>query len=358
MNSSAPRKPAAFEIDEATTKKKGGKTKTAAKPSSKPAAPVVMLQDDPFNDPGELTLASTERPPKRRGGWSLAGIFFSAVGVLISLSIGLWLDQLVREFFARAEWAGWVALSITAVAALALLVLIVRELAALRRLKSAVRLQTLASEAIAGNNTKKARKVVSEMDGLFANVPETAKGRAQLEALSDEIIDGADLVGLAETEILGPLDDRARKIVLDAAKRVSLVTAVSPRAIVDIGYVIFEAGRLIRRLAELYGGRPGTIGFFRLTRDVISHLAVTGSIAVGEGLVQQIIGHGLAARLSARLGEGVVNGLMTARIGIAAIETLRPLPFHSLKRPGMADFLSDLSSFWAKKNPPDDNNEN
>ncbi len=357
MNNSAPRKPAAFELDEPTAKKVG-KTRTATKPAAKKTAPVVMLQEDPFDESGELTLSSMEKRPKRTGGWSLTGIFFSALGVLISLSIGLWLDQLVREFFARAAWAGWAALSITAIAGLALLILIVRELAALRRLKSAVRLQTLASEAIADNNTKKARKVVSKLDGLFASVPATAKGRAQLDALSDEIIDGADLVGLAETEILGPLDERARKIVLDAAKRVSLVTAVSPRAIVDIGYVIFESGRLIRRLAELYGGRPGTIGFFRLTRDVLSHLAVTGSIAVGEGLVQQIIGHGLAARLSARLGEGVVNGLMTARIGIAAIETLRPLPFHRLKRPGMGDFLSDLSSFWANKNPPADRPEN
>ena len=117
-------------------------------------------------------------------------------------------------------------------------------------------------------------------------------------------------------------------MILDAAKRVSLVTAVSPRALVDIAYVVFEAGRLIRRLSELYGGRPGTLGFFRLARDVLAHLAVTGSIAVGDSFVQQIVGHGLAARLSAKLGEGVVNGMMTARIGIAAMETARPLALH------------------------------
>ena len=31
--------------------------------------------------------------------------------------------------------------------------------------------------------------------------------------------------------------------------------------------------------------------------------------------------------------------MMTARIGIAAIETVRPLPFTALRRPGMTDFL-------------------
>jgi putative membrane protein len=72
-------------------------------------------------------------------------------------------------------------------------------------------------------------------------------------------------------------------------------------------------------------------------------LAVTGSIAVGDGLVQQILGHGIASKLSARLGEGVVNGMMTVRIGIAAMDLCRPLPFKALKRPGISDFLGDLT---------------
>ena len=148
-------------------------------------------------------------------------------------------------------------------------------------------------------------------------------------------------------------------MILDAAKRVSLVTAVSPRALVDVAYVVFEAGRLIRRLAELYGGRPGTLGFFRLARNVLAHLAVTGSIAVGDSFVQQIVGHGLAARLSAKLGEGVVNGMMTARIGIAAMETARPLPFSAAEAarhgrfPVGADLVCDAQG-GAGKQPEDD----
>ncbi|RUW58292.1 DUF697 domain-containing protein, partial [Mesorhizobium sp. M7A.F.Ca.US.008.03.1.1] len=78
-------------------------------------------------------------------------------------------------------------------------------------------------------------------------------------------------------------------------------------------------------------------------------LAGTGSIAIGDSFVQQIVGHGLAARLSAKLGEGVVNGMMTARIGIAAMETARPLPFSAAKRPGLGDFLSALTSFATRK---------
>ena len=111
----------------------------------------------------------------------------------------------------------------------------------------------------------------------------------------------------------------------------------------------FEAGRLIRRLSELYGGRPGTLGFFRLARGVLAHLAVTGAIAAGDDFVHQIVGQGLAARLSAKLGEGVVNGTMTARIGIAAMDTVRPLPFTALQAPEITDFLAALASFSNRK---------
>ena len=60
----------------------------------------------------------------------------------------------------------------------------------------------------------------------------------------------------------------------------------------------------------------------------------------------------LAARLSAKLGEGVVNGLMTVRIGIAAMETARPFPFAAVRKPGIGDFLSALTSLRGRADSP------
>ncbi len=74
-----------------------------------------------------------------------------------------------------------------------------------------------------------------------------------------------------------------------------------------------------------------------LLRQVVSHLAVTGGVGVADSVVQQVIGHGIAARLSARLGEGMVNGLLTARLGLLTIDLVRPLPFHELPRPALND---------------------
>jgi len=108
--------------------------------------------------------------------------------------------------------------------------------------------------------------------------------------------------------------------------------------------------KIVSAIAKLYGARPGLIGSWRLFGSILSHLAVTGGVALGDSVIQQLLGQGLAAKLSARLGEGLVNGLMTARVGIAAMRVTRPLPFEALKQPVVMDFAADL----ARLNVPKD----
>src|SRR5260370_22501 len=100
--------------------------------------------------------------------------------------------------------------------------------------------------------------------------------------------------------------------------------------------------RLLPHWARLYGGRLGALGMIRLMRHVIAHLAITGGMAASDSLVQQVLGHGIAAKLSQRLGEGILNGLLTARLGLAAIDVTRPLPFTALPRPALGDLAKDL----------------
>ena len=297
-------------------------------------------EEDPF-------LGESAAPPvavrPARARLSLGGIASTALGILVSLAVGIWIDDLVRALFDRSTWLGYAALATVGVLALALAAIVIRETAGVYRLQSVLSLKADAEAASRERKPGPARAVIARLSALFSHRPETAKGRAMLAETVDDIIDGPHLIDLGETALLGPIDLQARRIVLDSAQRVSIVTAVSPRAVVDIAFVIFEAFRLIRRIATLYGGRPGTIGMIGLVRNVIAHLAVTGTIAVGDSLVQQVLGHGVASRLSARFGEGVINGLMTARIGIAAMDYCRPLPFKALKRPGIGDFIHDLT---------------
>ncbi|MBX3575039.1 MAG: TIGR01620 family protein [Mesorhizobium sp.] len=345
-----PRQPASFRL---TPEPEAAPAKP--EPTRKPrairkdeVALVVPAEIDVFDKDGLDALAPPAplkpRPPSRLGA-----LFFVALGTLLSLAAGLWAERLIRDLFGRSEWLGWLGIALAAVVVVTFLAILVRELYALARLASVEALRERAERASRANDSKAARAAVADLVVLVGKKPETAAGRRAVVDLKGEVIDGVDFLRYAEAEILAPLDEKAKDLILDAAKRVSIVTAVSPRALVDLGYVLWEAGRLVRRMSELYGGRPGTLGFFRLTRSVLAHLAVTGSIAAGDSLIQQLVGHGLAARISAKLGEGVVNGMMTVRIGIAAMETARPFPFDAVKRPGMGDFASALATFTSRK---------
>lgn len=339
-----PRKPAAFSLpaDAATARAESER----ARPPAAFDAPVRLTPDaeDPFiattADLPDLTPPVAAPRPRRI---TLGRIVFGALGVLISLAVGLWVDALIRDLFSRNDWLGYLALTAAIVAVLALFGVVLRELIGLRRLAAVQDLKHDIEEAAASPTPAGGRAMVARLVQLLAARPQTARGRARLAETDGEIIDAAHLIELAERELMSPLDREARALILGAAKRVSIVTAVSPRALVDLGYVVYESSRLVRSMAELYGGRPGKIGMLRLMRDVIAHLAVTGSIAMGDSLIQQVLGHGLASKLSARLGEGVINGLMTARIGIAAMDLCRPMPFRALKRPGIGDFIGDLT---------------
>jgi putative membrane protein len=260
----------------------------------------------------------------------------------VTLGLGLAVTKLIEDLFARSEALGSLALALAALAALALAVVVGREIVGLLRLNAVERIRERAEAAIAADDRELARAVVSELLAVERVEPRLARARAAMQAHLGEIIDGADLVRLAERELMAPLDEDARRLVTAAAKRVSVVTAVSPRAAVDMIFVLITLVGLIRRLADLYGARPGALGLVRLVRLTITHLAVTGGVAATDSLIQQMVGHGVAARLSARLGEGVLNGLLTARLGLAAIEVARPLPFAALPKPAIGDLAGDL----------------
>lgn len=276
----------------------------------------------------------------RQVPWGL--LFWGSAGGLVVLGMALSVIDLVADLYGRSGWLGTLGFVLAAAAAVAFVVIAGREAAGLLRLKAIDQVRDRATAAIETDDRATGRAAVSELLAVTRGMPALGSARMRVQFHLNEIIDGRDVVQLAERELLASLDEEASRLVTNAAKRVSVVTAVSPRAAIDMLFVLVTAIGLVRKLALLYGGRPGALGMIRLMRHVVTHLAVTGGLSVGDGVVQQMIGQGLAAKVSAKLGEGVLNGLLTARLGLAAIDVTRPLPFSALKRPTLQDLAGGL----------------
>ena len=334
-----PPRPRAFRLDDA---------RIAVDDGPAPLAPEAFVQSQNAPIPADSGRAPIDEEERQieaaqksgllaRWRFSLGGVLAAGFGGLVSLAFGLWTTNLIEGLFAKAESLGIIALAFAILFVVGLVGLIAREVFAVARQTRIAEMHMEFARARAADDRAAAQKLVARLAGLYRNRPETARARAEVAEAARGIIDGRDLIDVAERALLRPLDLQAQGEIAAAAKRVSLVTAVSPRAILDVIFVIAQVIRLVRRIAEIYGGRPGLLGLVKLARSIGAHLAITGGMAVGDSLIQQIVGHGIASRISAKAGEGMLNGLLTTRVGLSALAVCRPAPFGVTKPPGVSE---------------------
>lgn len=264
-------------------------------------------------------------------------LFLSAVGGLLLLAGGVWLHDLVTDLMTREAWIGWLATGLVAVAAFAAIVIALREALALSRLARLGSIANDARSAMEAADKSAAQSVIAALDRIYAGRHDMKWARQRFAEHRGDIMDAREVLTLAERELITPLDTQARDAIAQAAKRVSVITAVSPAAFLDMLLVAAANLQMLRKIATIYGARPATLGLMKLARMVVSHIVVTGGIAIGDDMLQQMLGQKLTAKLSARLGEGVFNGALTARIGLAALGVCRPLPYIDAKPPRFRD---------------------
>ncbi|WGH79434.1 YcjF family protein [Jannaschia ovalis] len=304
-------------------------------PAADPAAAPPVPDDDVAPSPSGRAMQTVALLAARRER-SLAGWFWATLGALLTFALGVAAWEFVTGLLAANAVLGWVATALVAAFLLACLAVAMREIVALSRLG---RIDTLRRQAAAVTDLTGARALSDRLVAFYAGRADTRWGREALAARRDDLFDADAVIAHAETDLLAPLDAAATREVEAAARQVALVTAVVPLALADVAAALTANLRMIRRIALVYGGRGGTLGSWRLARTVLTHLAATGAVAVGDDLIHSVAGGGVLAKLSRRFGEGVVNGALTARVGLAAMEVCRPLPFTHTRPPRITDVV-------------------
>lgn len=313
-----------------------GKSAPSPAPSVAEAAPVPDIDlPAPTGQAMQMAARVAGRKPSRLAAW-FWGLSASVIGAAIS--VAAW--DFVYGLLDRAPILGWIVAGLLAALGLVLAIIALREVAAISRLGRIDKLHRAGVRALASDDLGLARDVTNRLLGFYRGREDTRWARERLHERMGEQFDAATLLALAEDTLLAPLDKAAQQEVESAARQVATVTALVPIALADVATALVSSLRMIRRVAEIYGGRSGFIGSWRLTRAVFAHLLATGAVAVGDDLLEPLLGGSILSKLSRRFGEGLVNGALSARVGVAAMEVCRPLPFSARSRPSVRGIVT------------------
>ncbi len=285
---------------------------------------------------------------KNTKGFAWFSFIFSLFSSLLMLGFSLWVFHLYEQAKLLHPWLGWLTLALFSLLILSLLLLSFKELYSLLKLRSVKNMRLKVNEALKNGNRNLALQNMQKMCNLYKNKSHMINNLNKLQQESSKQFDAQAILTLSEDYLLTPLDEKAQRIIQQAGRQVAVSTALSRIMILDVIIVFFSCWRMIKRLAVLYGLRPTKLSLWRLFMQILTHLIITGGMAAGEDILGSLFGQGMAAKISSRLGEGVINGLLTCRVGLVALDYCRPMPYLENEKPKLRDiaqtFLPKLVS--------------
>jgi putative membrane protein len=281
-------------------------------------------------------------PPTRRPWLRLS---LAAGAILLIGWLALEAYDYVAGLFERSPLLGVgfaVVLALFVLGALGALGALGRELADLRRLERAEELRLLGERLIGSEVHGQADAYLGQLQRMYRGRVDLAEPLARFELQASDALTDGERVRLFARTVLAPLDRDARRLVTRGARDIGALTALSPLGLLDSAIVLWRTLTMLRAIARLYGGRPGIAASLRLLRRTLAHVLAAG---VGELLSDAAIetaGASLLSVVSARLGQGAVHGLLAARLGLAAVQICRPVPFLEGELPSMKQLRAEL----------------
>ncbi|WON78677.1 YcjF family protein [Serratia sp. UGAL515B_01] len=218
---------------------------------------------------------------------------------------------------------------------------VVGEWRRLHRLRQRAQERDDARELLHSHGLGKGREFCEKLArqaGMDQGHPALQRWRASLHETQND----REVVALYAKLVQTVLDNQARREISRSAAESALMIAVSPLALVDMAFIAWRNIRLINRIAALYGIELGYFSRIRLFRLVLLNIAFAGASELVREVGMDWMSQDIAARLSARAAQGIGAGLLTARLGIKAMELCRPLPWLEGDKPRLSDFRGQL----------------
>ncbi|MBD8512560.1 YcjF family protein [Photobacterium sp. WH77] len=285
----------------------------------------------------EAQLEKTLGKSSSRGRW-LKTLLLGGIGLTMWQSV-----DYVASAYLSGDWLslGWSVL-VASVAATGIGVL-GREWLRLRRLKDRQTEREQAEMLLAAEGIGQGKAFcirLAKQGAISAENPGYSRWQASLAATHND----AEVLAMYDQLVLSQQDKQAKKLVVKYAREAALMVAVSPLAIADVLLVAWRNFRLIDQIAAVYGIELGYWSRIQLFKLVLKNMAIAGASELITDSSMDILSVHLAGRLSARAAQGLGVGLLTGRLGLKAMNLMRPLPWQPEQAPALSDIRRDLLS--------------
>ncbi|CNK63699.1 membrane protein YcjF [Yersinia aldovae] len=301
-----------------------------------PAAPELDAEEEEGRVEG---LVNAALKPKRSVWRKMVTLGVALFGVSVIAQSVQWVSQAWQQ-------QDWIALGTTTAGGLIVVAgvgSVLTEWRRLYRLRQRAQERDIARELLVSHGIGQGRdfcEKLARQAGLDQGHPALQRWQASLHETHND----REVVELYAKLVQPTLDNQARAEISRYAAESALMIAVSPLALVDMAFIAWRNIRLINRIAALYGIELGYFSRIRLFRLVLLNIAFAGASELVREVGMDWLSQDLAARLSARAAQGIGAGLLTARLGIKAMELCRPLPWLAGDKPKLGDFRRQLIS--------------
>lgn len=315
-------------------------------------AEISIEPDVVIEEPSQANLLNVEfeRAVKPKPHW-----WKKLLGATAVLFLGATVAQSVQwllDTWAANQWI-YFAFALVGLGVVLLgLTAIVSEWRRLVKLKKRIILQQQ-SEQILRKSEGSFQSDISTQDGeqaqqLCWEVARTMRIEAQNPALNmwqkqiNDAHSAREVTYLFSKNVLQAFDKQAKNLISKNAAEAAVIVAISPLALVDMFFIAWRNISLINKIAKIYGIELGYISRLRLLRMVLLNVAFAGASELVHEIGMEWLSQDLTAKLSARAAQGIGVGLLTARLGIKAMEFCRPLAFQANEKPRLTNIHKEL----------------
>lgn len=209
-------------------------------------------------------------------------------------------------------------------------------------LRNISKLQEEGRLIIATDGYGNALKYVNKITQLYAQRPDIKAHLDRFYVVLNDSHHDHEVCHLYSTQVLKEIDQQAHRLVAKRAKETALLVMISQIALLDSLLTLWRNLVLIQDVARLYGGRPSFLASLSLFGAVLQNLIYADVSETVADSLAEILGGSVLSILSAQAMQGLGSGVMTARVGLYAMQACRPLPFQEGEKPRLKDIRREI----------------